>query len=156
MFTYVTAVTRLEGDKSVWGQHKPFSDAIGCNPVEILTFSEMVAKIQGELSTALAGTDVGRMLQLFKAAGVKVPEDGGSTLPRGPHVTTDQRRSSGCQCQPSSVGRVAGCDFDCPLADAKRVSWVQLQRNKSCPIWRIRSPRSNRTQFSMILELLHR
>ena len=72
-FTYVTAVNRLEGDKSVWEQHKPFSDAIGRNPVEILTFSEMVARIQGGLSTALAGTEVGRMLQLFKAAGVKVP-----------------------------------------------------------------------------------
>ena len=70
-FTYVTAVTRLIGSRSRWEQHKPFQNALGGNPLEILTFKEMVDDIQGKLSKSLAGTEVGRILQLFKAAGIE-------------------------------------------------------------------------------------
>lgn len=70
-FTYATAVTRLIGHKAVWENHQPFSDAIGGNPVTILTFREMVTEIQQELTTTLASTEVGRMLQLFQAAGIR-------------------------------------------------------------------------------------
>ena len=70
-FTYVTAVTRLIGSRSRWEQHKPFRNALGGNPLEILTFKEMVDDIQGKLSKSLAGTEVGRILQLFKAAGIE-------------------------------------------------------------------------------------
>jgi hypothetical protein len=41
-FTYVLAVAKVVGDKAVWEEHQPFSDAIGGNPVRILTFREMV------------------------------------------------------------------------------------------------------------------
>lgn len=74
-FTYVTAVARVVGDKSAWENHQPFSDAIGGNPVTILTFREMVAEIQQELTTTLAATEIGRMLQLFHAAGITIDED---------------------------------------------------------------------------------
>ena len=73
-FTYVMAVARLSGDKSVWENHKPFKDAIGGNPVSIVTFREMVTEIQGKLTTTLASTEVGRMLQMFLAAGIKVKD----------------------------------------------------------------------------------
>ena len=69
-FTYVTAVTLLKGDKSVWETHQPFRDALSGNPIEILTFQEMVREIQDELTTTLAATEIGRLLQLFKAAGM--------------------------------------------------------------------------------------
>ena len=74
-FTYVTAVTRLSGDKSAWEAHEPFRQAIGDNPVTILTFREMVLEIQGKLTTTLAATEVGRMLQLFAAADMKVADE---------------------------------------------------------------------------------
>jgi hypothetical protein len=35
----------------------------------------MVTEIQGKLTTALASTEVGRMLQMFHAAGMKVKDD---------------------------------------------------------------------------------
>ncbi|MEQ8694467.1 MAG: hypothetical protein RIC85_03965 [Gammaproteobacteria bacterium] len=73
-FTYVTAVARLSGDKGVWEAHEPFRQAIGGNPVTILTFREMVLEIQGKLTTTLAATEVGRMLQLFAAADMKVKD----------------------------------------------------------------------------------
>ena len=71
-FTHVTAVAKLIGDKSAWENHQPFRDAIGGNPVTIITFREMVADIQGKLTTTLAATEVGRMLQMFQAAGIRL------------------------------------------------------------------------------------
>ena len=67
-FTYVTAVTRLRGDKSAWEQHEPFQKNLGGNPVKILTFAKMVSEIQNQLTTTLAATEVGRLLQIFSAA----------------------------------------------------------------------------------------
>ena len=74
-FTYVTAVTRVIGEKSSWETHTPFREALSGNPNKILTFREMVAEIQDELTTTLAATEIGRMLQLFKAAGMKFADD---------------------------------------------------------------------------------
>ena len=70
-FTYVTAITRLIGDKSTWEAHQPFLDVLSGNPIQILTFHEMVTEIQDKLTTTLAATEIGRMLQLFKAANMQ-------------------------------------------------------------------------------------
>lgn len=69
-FTYVLAVSRLRGDASVWESYEPFRQALNGNPLRILTFREMLDDIQTRLSTTLAATEVGRMLQMFKAAGI--------------------------------------------------------------------------------------
>ncbi len=74
-FTYVLAVAKVVGDKAVWEEYQPFSEALGGNPVRILTFREMVLEIQSELTTTLAATEVGRMLQMFQAAGIHVEPD---------------------------------------------------------------------------------
>ena len=74
-FTYVLAVAKVNGDRSIWEEHQPFSEAICGNPVRILTFREMVLQIQSELTTTLAATEVGRMLQMFQAAGIHVEPD---------------------------------------------------------------------------------
>lgn len=71
-FTYVLAVTKVVGNKSVWETHQPFRDAIGGNPIQILDLRTMLGRIAPNLSTTLASTEVGRLLQLFKAAGVKI------------------------------------------------------------------------------------
>lgn len=74
-FTYVLAVAKVNGDKSVWEAHQPFQDALEGNPARILTFREMVLEIHSELTTTLAATEVGRMLQIFQAAGIHVEPD---------------------------------------------------------------------------------
>jgi len=74
-FTYVTAVARLIGDKAVWENHQPFRDALQGNPLVILTFREMITEIQSKLTTTLASTEIGRMLQMFMAADMKVKDD---------------------------------------------------------------------------------
>ncbi len=71
-FTYITAVTRLLGDASVWEQHAPFQAAMQGNPIKILTLAEMLRSVTRELTTTMAGTELGRTLQLIRAAGVNL------------------------------------------------------------------------------------
>ena len=69
-FTYVTAVTFMKATgKAQWENHTPFQQALSGNPIQIITLREMmVDEIIGELPETLAATEVGRMLQLFRAA----------------------------------------------------------------------------------------
>lgn len=71
-FTYVLAVAKLTGDKDVWEQHQEFLDRLNGNPIKIITFREMIDNIYPALSTTLASSEVGRMLQMFKAAGINI------------------------------------------------------------------------------------
>jgi hypothetical protein len=71
-FTYVTAVTNLIGDASQWEQNPSFRKALADNPIKIITLREMLEEVYGQLKTTLAGTEVGRMLQLFRAAGIQI------------------------------------------------------------------------------------
>ena len=68
-FTYVLAVTRLRGDAAAWEQDVEFGKALGGNPIRILTFRHMIETISPGLTTTVASTEVGRLLQLFRAAG---------------------------------------------------------------------------------------
>ena len=69
-FTYVLAVTHAVGDRARWQSHRPFRDAIGGNPIRVLDLREMISAIAPGLGTTVAATEVGRMLQLLKAAGL--------------------------------------------------------------------------------------
>lgn len=69
-FTYVTAVTRLNGASDVWEKHPPFLSAMNGNPIKIITLETMLNEVSNNLGTTVAGTEFGRTLQLFKAAGI--------------------------------------------------------------------------------------
>lgn len=71
-FTYVLAVAKLTGDKAVWENHPRFADALHGNPIRVLTFREMIDDVYSSLGTTVAGSEVGRMLQMFKAAGINL------------------------------------------------------------------------------------
>lgn len=71
-FIYVTAVTKVIGDRACWECNPAFVSALGGNEIRILELREMLNSIAPGLSTTLAGTEVGRMLQLFKAAGISI------------------------------------------------------------------------------------
>lgn len=71
-FTHVTAVAHIRGDRAIWENHLPFRDAMQNNPVKLMTFQEMFCEIEASLSTTIASTEVGRMIQMFRAAGLKL------------------------------------------------------------------------------------
>lgn len=67
-FTYITAVTRLEGERRIWEENEQFKELLGGNPIQILELSEMLGKVNTKLSTTVSNTSIGRFLQLIKAA----------------------------------------------------------------------------------------
>jgi len=75
-FTYVTAVTAIKGDRRLWEQYQPFQDAMCGNPVKLLSLSDMLKVMMGSLKTTMANSQLGRTLQLLKAAGYSFRVDG--------------------------------------------------------------------------------
>jgi len=71
-FTYVTAVTWVKGDRSLWESNNKFRNALRKNPIRILTIADMVQKLLPDLSTTLVGSQLGRTLQLLKASGATI------------------------------------------------------------------------------------
>ncbi|MCP3025173.1 nuclease-related domain-containing protein [Cupriavidus basilensis] len=68
-FTYVTAVTRLHGDRISWESNATFLENLAGNPIQILTFTEMLKDLYRTINTTPATSEVGRVLQLIKASG---------------------------------------------------------------------------------------
>lgn len=68
-FTYVTAVTVLKGDRSLWENEPQFREAMNHNPIRIWTLAEMLAELFPMLGTTVASSQFGRTLQLIKSSG---------------------------------------------------------------------------------------
>jgi hypothetical protein len=68
-FTYVTAVTRLSGDRTQWEQNPRFRRAMRGNPIRLISLFEMVSEMIPDITRTPSSSDLGRTLQLLKAAG---------------------------------------------------------------------------------------
>ncbi len=71
-FTYILAVTKVNGNRDEWENYSVFQKSLRHNPITLLTFSEIITEVARNINTTLAATEVGRMLQVFKASGVKL------------------------------------------------------------------------------------
>ncbi|MEM6506602.1 MAG: hypothetical protein AAF711_14295 [Planctomycetota bacterium] len=69
-FTYITAVTRLKGTAKNWESYEPFHQSMQGNPIRVVPLIDMLKEVSTDLSKTVAGTEFGRTLQLFKAAGI--------------------------------------------------------------------------------------
>ncbi|MDB6066352.1 MAG: hypothetical protein JWR26_2560 [Pedosphaera sp.] len=67
-FTYVLAVTAIIGERQHWEKHPPFVEALDGNPIRMIDLTEMIDHIQKMSTTTVASSDIGRVLQLMKAA----------------------------------------------------------------------------------------
>ena len=65
-FTYVLAVAKVNGDRTIWENAHEFSIALEGNPIRIWTFKQVVEDILSYLGQTVAATEVGRILQMFK------------------------------------------------------------------------------------------
>lgn len=73
-FSYRIAVTRLQGDTGAWGKDPTIaSNLSGCS-VGFLPLEDMWATMLAELTTTPASSEIGRLAQLLKAAGLTAPE----------------------------------------------------------------------------------
>jgi hypothetical protein len=68
-FTYVTAVTRLRGEASVWQEYILFRNNLRGNPIRVLTLQNMLSDLYKNTNTTVASSEVGRLLQVIKASG---------------------------------------------------------------------------------------
>ncbi len=69
-FRYSIAVTRLIGDGSEWAEDPTIRDNLGGNPISFLTLSEMWTEYVDAVGTTPQPSEIGRLAQLLKAAGV--------------------------------------------------------------------------------------
>jgi hypothetical protein len=69
-FVYYTAVTLLlkKDSRVKWEENNQFSNAIGGNPIRIITLEEMLNELWDNLKTTPAASEIGRAIQLMKAA----------------------------------------------------------------------------------------
>ena len=73
-FTYRIAVTRLKGDAAAWAEEPRIKENLrGCS-VGFLPLDEMWAMMLKELTTTPAPSEIGRLAQLLKAAGLTKAE----------------------------------------------------------------------------------
>ena len=68
-FTHVTAVTKIRGETGGWENYSKFRTNLPKASFKILSFETMMDEIRSQLTNTLAGTEVGRLLQLFSASG---------------------------------------------------------------------------------------
>lgn len=71
-FTHVMAVSWLKSGKEEWENDRRMQSFLNGNRCKILTFEEMASAIVHDLGKTLAPSEVGRLLQMFKAA--RIPE----------------------------------------------------------------------------------
>lgn len=67
-FVYVTAVTVIKGDRTAWQECQRFRAALRGNPIQLLSLDDMLATLVPTLSTTVASSQLGRLLQLLKAS----------------------------------------------------------------------------------------
>jgi hypothetical protein len=73
--SYKIAVTRIVGDGSAaWAEGPTIKRNLGVAPFGFLTLEEMWASMLDELTTTPAASEMGRLAQLLKAAGLTAPE----------------------------------------------------------------------------------
>jgi len=72
-FTYFLAVTRLTGDASAWENDPTIHENLRGNPFRFLTLETMWSSVLSTVTTTPAASEMGRLAQLLKAAGLTQP-----------------------------------------------------------------------------------
>jgi hypothetical protein len=73
-FAYRIAVTHLRGDTKAWATDPTISTNLSGCSIGFLPLEEMWAVMLKELTTTPAASEIGRLAQLLKAAGLTAPE----------------------------------------------------------------------------------
>jgi hypothetical protein len=69
-FHYWIAVTKLTGSPEAWNQDKTIRENLGGNPIGFLTLEAMWSEYIETVGTTVQPSEIGRLAQLLKAAGV--------------------------------------------------------------------------------------
>jgi hypothetical protein len=69
-FTYLLAVTRAWGDTAAWENDPTIRENLQDNPFRFLTLETMWSRVLATVTTTPAASEMGRLAQLLKAAGL--------------------------------------------------------------------------------------
>jgi|SRR5664280_127730 len=72
-FTYMLAVTRLKGDPTGWETDETIQRNLRGNPFRFLPLETMWSHVLEEVTTTPAASEIGRLAQILKAAGLTAP-----------------------------------------------------------------------------------
>lgn len=89
-FSYRIGVTHLKGDGSAWASDPTIARNLAGSSFGFLTLQEMWATMLGELTTTPATSEMGRLAQLLKAAGLTASEQVALPMPPLPGSDADQ------------------------------------------------------------------
>lgn len=79
---YCLAVTWVRGDTAAWSDEPRIRENLGGNPLRFLQLKDMWASVLAAVTTTPAASEIGRLAQLLKAAGLTAPQP--VTAPTGP------------------------------------------------------------------------
>lgn len=88
-FTYRIAVTRLNGGAASWTTDPTIVANLDGSTFSFLTLEEMWATMLQELTTTPASSEMGRLAQLLKAAGLTAPQQVAPAEPPVPGSDAD-------------------------------------------------------------------
>ena len=71
-FTYCVAVTRVWGDTAAWENDPTIRGNLQGNPFKFLTLETMWSRVLATVTTTPAASEMGRLAQLLKAAGLTI------------------------------------------------------------------------------------
>ena len=77
-FTYWTAVTKINGDPTVWETHKEFRAKLKGNKIVVKTVRQLLDEMHSLIGTTVEPSQVGRLLQVIKASEWSIPETSAS------------------------------------------------------------------------------
>jgi hypothetical protein len=83
-FTHCLAVTKLLGNGSAWGEDETIRSRLDGNPLRFLTLTEMWDFVQQKTGTA--PSEIGRLAQLLRAAGVSAHPHADKFLSNGQYL----------------------------------------------------------------------
>lgn len=86
-FAYRLAVTRLRSSVAGWATDPTIVDNLAGSTFGVLTLEEMWSTVLAEVTTTPAPSEIGRLAQLLKAAGLTAPVP--VVAPSGPEPSTD-------------------------------------------------------------------
>lgn len=86
-FSYRIAVTRLMGDAAAWPEDPTIKANLPACSIGFLTLEQMWSTMLKELTTTPAASEIGRLAQLLKAAGLTAPHV--VAQPAGPEPSSD-------------------------------------------------------------------
>lgn len=72
-FTYYLAVTHVRGDTSAWENEPRIQENLRGNPLRFLPLADMWQRVVTTVTTTPAASEMGRLAQLLKAAGLTAP-----------------------------------------------------------------------------------